>query len=176
MEKYLQVKVSKNNDTDTHWEIPAYLLKMLEKDYGTKLHIPLTYNEKWNSHNLINRQIGSYPNNIDKWLEKAIAEQKNGCLSIFVVRVSTSAIYFHELIAKHADVEFIKGKLIMRPYPTDLNAYKKPSPCPSMICTFRPKNVIKCLARSPRLTTSSYPSEPPIPNKCKITYYLKTEK
>lgn len=64
------------------------------------------------------------------WIKKAVEEQQKGKLSVLLLPVDTSTVWFHDLVLPNAELRWIRGRVKFN---------GEPAKFASMICIFRPK-------------------------------------
>jgi site-specific DNA-methyltransferase (adenine-specific) len=88
------------------------------------------FNE-WGKRNFVNPPYGKA---IRSWLEKAVAEQEKGNLSVFLLPAYTDVAWFHEVVIPRAsEIRFIKGRL-------NFEDKENCAPFASMIVVFSPSS------------------------------------
>jgi phage N-6-adenine-methyltransferase len=76
-----------------------------------------------------------YGRALDRWLEKAVLEaQDRGALVVMVLPARTGNAWFHRHVLPHAEVRFIRGRLIF----TIGGGGRANAPFDSMVVIFRP--------------------------------------
>lgn len=81
-----------------------------------------------------------YGRQIGKWLQKAYEEAKAGTTIVLLIPARTDTSYFHDYIYGHADVRFIRGRLVFvnedgEPC-KDAKGRAMPAPFPSMLVIY----------------------------------------
>jgi site-specific DNA-methyltransferase (adenine-specific) len=102
------------------WETPDWLLDKIRAEFGEFFDpCPLDANFNglevdWKKVNYINPPY----NRKDKeaFILKAYGESQKGNTSIMLLPVSTSTVIFHEVILKHAEIRFLRGRVKFKGY------------------------------------------------------------
>lgn len=68
----------------------------------------------------------------DKWVKKAVEQQKKGKLTVMLLPVDTSTSLFHDWILPNAEIRWVRGRLRFEPQNT-------PVKFGTMICVFHPR-------------------------------------
>jgi len=122
------LKVMFSKETD-HWETPKHIyVKYMSGGYvdPCPLHSEVdNLKTNWRGKVFINPPYSD----IKSWVEKAIEELDNVEEIVFLVPARTDTRWFHRLLEKSPDIEFIKGRLRF--------SEKGSAPFPSMLITLR---------------------------------------
>jgi len=126
------------------WVTPDYIYQPLNREFNFDFDpCPIDWEEgmpdglqiEWGLCNFVNPPYS----NVNKWIEKADTECKKGKVVVMLINAITDTIAFHHYIYNKCEVRFIKGRIkFINPLDT---SKLSPSPKPSMIVIFRPKEV-----------------------------------
>lgn len=99
---------------------------------------------QWGSRNYVNPPYSHK----EPWIERAVAEQRKGNLTVMLLPVDTSTKWFHDLVLPNCplpdNIRFVRGRLR---FPTLTNR-GRPAPFASMICIFRPLIIVRPLSNN----------------------------
>lgn len=98
----------------------------------------------WGKRNYVNPPFSEK----NKWVMKAIEEQRKGKLTVMLLPVDTSTSLFHDHILPNAEIRWIRGRLRFEPKNT-------PVKFGTMILVFRPKRPEKQICEKSILDFSS---------------------
>jgi len=88
-----------------------------------------------------------YGRQLGMWVKKAYEEAKYGTTIVLLIPARTDTSYFHDYIYGHAEVRFIRGRLVFVDEDgmpcKDAKGHSMPAPFPSMVVIYNGKENFK---------------------------------
>lgn len=143
-------RVSTTPSANVEWATPPAIYAALEKEFGFTLdaaacgsnakHIRYVSKDTdalaigWTGERVFCNP--PYGRGMDRWVEKALHEAREGALVVMLLPARTDTIWFHRLVLPHAEIRFIQGRLS---YTVGMVAGRRGrAPFGSMVAVFRP--------------------------------------
>lgn len=96
------------------WRTPKHIYALLDKEFHFNFD-PCPYPRPqwdgllidWKSHNFVNPPYSE----TEKWVKKALEERKKGNISVMLLRLDASTVWFRDLVLPHAEIRLFEDRL-----------------------------------------------------------------